>query len=226
VAPTIQANGVLIGKARAQRFLRDCGNDLNLAEQVCDWNVRMSGALYESLHTFEIVLRNAMDGRLATWNASVGYGRDWLITPDPRLDKLLNQGSLKTARGRADKAAKRRGRPLVHDDILAQMSLATWRYLLPSHTSVPKQRLWTDALEKAFPRWFGPWETLADKVDLAYQARNRVAHLESLHGQDLRAIRRSMRQVSDGISFRAGRLLRANDRTLPLIEELEALNLP
>lgn len=183
----------------------------------------MSGAMYEALHIFEIILRNAMDQQIGIWNVSQGSGAAWLLNPDRRLEKLLDSRSLSKAQTRARQAALRGGRSVTHDDVLAQMTFGTWRYLLPSHSMIAKQRLWDDAVHKAFPHWYGTWESLVDKVELIHQLRNRVAHLESMHTQDLRAVRRAMRQVSRAVGQRAGRLHRAQDRTLPLIESLTGI---
>lgn len=52
------------------------------------WNIGLSGAVYEALHVFEVFLRNAIDVELSSWNATQverGTGRqhsqDWLLDP-------------------------------------------------------------------------------------------------------------------------------------------------
>lgn len=63
------------------------------------WNIDLSGAVYEALHVFEVVLRNAIDTRLAIWNAEqTDRGRalsaEWLLEPAPLLRRLVRTSEL------------------------------------------------------------------------------------------------------------------------------------
>lgn len=218
---TPQVSGDIVGQARMARYLDDCGNDVDKAGRLFTWNLAMSGAAYEAVHLFEIILRNAMDAQLRRWNDSNGYGQAWLQNPDPRLNKLLMQSRLNEARSRATAVAARAGRAVLHDDVLAQMTLGTWRYLLPSNSSVGKQRLWASCLANAFPEWRGTaWEPIVRRVEIVHEMRNRIAHLEPLHRGDLRRARQSMRHVTSATGWEAGRIFADNERMLPLIEAL------
>jgi len=181
----------------------------------------MAGATYEALHLFEILLRNAMDREIKAWNAAQGYSETWLLTPDPRLKKLLEPATLAKAQQRAMVVARRDGRDQLHDDVLAQMTFATWRYLLPSNTSIPKQRLWTAATMFAFPVWNAGWEPIVRRIESIHELRNRVAHLEPLHRGNLRRARQSMRQMAYAFGPEASAIFREKERMLPLIIELE-----
>ena len=183
----------------------------------------MAGATYEALHLFEILLRNAMDRAIARWNAEQGYTESWLLTPDPRLGKLLKAATLADAQRRARMVASRDGREALHDDVLAQMTFGTWRYLLPSNTTVAKQRLWDDATSRAFPIWNAGWEPIVRRVEAIHELRNRVAHLEPLHRGNLRRARQSMRQIAYSLGPEASGLFRERERMLPLVVELEEL---
>lgn len=107
-----------------------------------------------------------------------------------------------------------------HDDILAQLSLGFWRYLLPSRANNSKKKLWETALHKAFPTWVGDWdpESLVARVAHVHGLRNRVAHLEPLHYFDLRRARRDMRSVCHAIGPDAARLFVSSERMLEVIE--------
>jgi hypothetical protein len=84
---------------------------------------------------------------------------------------------------RASKLASEKGRPAIHDDVVAQLSLGVWRYILPSNANKTKQRLWREATAAAFPHWRGTWDpqSLVTRVANAHALRNCVAHLEPLH---------------------------------------------
>lgn len=156
------------------------------------WNMRLSSAVYESLHLVEVVLRNAMDGQLRVWSAETPdwktgkiHGRQWLLDTPNILEGLLAR-DLTQAREYAAKAVKRSHRPhrpVEHDDVVAQLGLGSWRFLLPNRNAdkgPSKQTLWDDALVNAFPNLEVEPETLVDDVSAIHILRNRVAHLEPL----------------------------------------------
>lgn len=202
------------------RYLKDCAGNVELADALYSWNIAMAGAVHEALHVFEVLLRNAIDRELRVWNSAQNGSSDWLLKPSPYLTRILNDSSLAAARSRAAEVAQRAGRPRLHDDVLAQMSLGTWRYILPSNSSATKRRIWNDALSKAFPLWPGPWQNLVTRVKLVHDVRNRVAHLEPLHGVQLRHARRAMRDICNSISVPHGRMFVRHERMLPLIEAM------
>lgn len=108
---------------------------------------------------------------------------------------------------------------MTHDDVLAQMSLGVWRYLLPSNSNKTKQRLWTEATAAAFPHWRGDWnpQSIVSRVANAHELRNRVAHLEPLHRYDLRRVRRDMRSVCHAVGPDAAQLFVSTERLIPII---------
>lgn len=175
-----------LSKQRLAPFLAAAASNHQAAVALYLWNLNISGATYESLHVFEVAVRNAMDAELRKWNATQklpsGASRsdDWLVEPAPLLTRLVGQVDIDTAYSRANKARRARGlgKP-GHDDVLAQLSLSTWRFLLPDHDP-GRQLLWSDALNNAFPHWTGTPEELTDTVIGVLDIRNRVAHLEPL----------------------------------------------
>lgn len=169
-------------------YLQAAAGDLTDALRLYHWNIEMSGATYEALNTFEVVLRNAMDEQLCRWNATQlnrdngrQHGPDWLTDPS-RLLRRLTRDDIGKAIGRAQRALRIQGgrrRTLTHGDIVAQLNLGTWRFLLPDHDP-GRQRLWADSLSAAFPYLVGSPTDLVTEVDQIYRLRNRVAHLEPL----------------------------------------------
>ena len=152
------------------------------------WNVELSGAVYEALHIFEVVLRNAMDTQLSAWNAiqtnaatGLTYGADWLMEPARLLTRLAG-GDITKAVDRARNASRKGkpgGRVPGHPDVLAQLSFGTWRFLLPSRDP-GRLLLWRQALASSFPHLTVRPAALVQQVDSIYRLRNRVAHLEPL----------------------------------------------
>ena len=186
-----------ISPARFAPYRREASGNIRDAVRLYDWNRELSGAVYELLHMFEVALRNAMDEQLCTWNASQQrsdgtglHSPDWLLDPAPLLIRLTRNGQdIRKAQKRATSSAKswRPSRPVIHSDVLAQLSLGTWRYLLPNKDP-GRQLLWNEALHGAFPHLATPSRTLTAKVHDIHLLRNRVAHLEPLiHTKTVRA---------------------------------------
>lgn len=153
------------------------------------WNVELSGAVYEALHIFEVVLRNAVDEQICVWNAGqlnpitgMPHASDWLLDPSILLERIVGR-DLPEARNRAGHSTRARPKD-QHDplraDILAALSMGTWRFLLPGRKDLGKQLLWDEALRHAFPHLRRPVHELERAVDGVYRLRNRVAHLEPL----------------------------------------------
>jgi hypothetical protein len=196
-----------ISPERLAPYVRETPS-LHEAIRLYRWNIDLSGAVYEALHVFEVVLRNALDEQLCIWNASQpdpSTGRlhspDWLIDPSALLLRVAGR-DIPDARRRALKSTARRPqgqRDPMHADILAAMSLGTWRFILPGRHDAGKQRLWDEALHKAFPHLRRTPRELERAVEGVYHLRNRVAHLEPIINSNVRAQLVNMRTVIGAI---------------------------
>ncbi len=91
-------------------------------ERLYEWNQLVAGAWHETLGSFEIVLRNALDAQLLTYRQRVHNGNgDWYA--DPRMpwgpNTRLAQ-SIRKARGRATLNSTI---PEVHGKVVAELTL-------------------------------------------------------------------------------------------------------
>ena len=93
---------------------------------------------------------------------------------------------------------KHRREPL-HEDLLAAMTLGTWRFMLPGRKDAGKQLLWEQALSSAFPNLKRPVHELEHAVEGVHRLRNRVAHLEPLINSRIEAQLANMRTVIGAI---------------------------
>ncbi|RFA07071.1 hypothetical protein B7R21_17280 [Subtercola boreus] len=170
------------------------------------WNMGIAGAFYQGLHVFEIALRNSMDAQLRAWNATQSdesghlFDDEWCKRPSDLLGRVVG-GDLIVARNRATAAltAAGKNREISHDDIVAQTSLGTWRFLLPSRTDPGKAVLWQNCTRHAFPQLIRPVGQLVDAVESVYRLRNRIAHLEPVFGLNLQAKWKNMHTVLEDI---------------------------
>lgn len=200
-----------ISPARMAPYLDAMNGNTSDGIRLYQWNIELSAAVYELFHFLEVVLRNAMDEQLCAWNATQTdadtgrpRGRDWLMDPAPLLLRLAKKENIKEAKRRARIAANRRvgprrGAPVEHVDVLANLSLGTWRYLLPDN-DFGRKFLWDEALTHAFPHWSRSARDLTRAVDRIMLLRNRVAHLEPLvRINNVRAQLTNSRLVLEGI---------------------------
>jgi hypothetical protein len=190
-----------LSEPRLGPYLAAAGDNQKDALRLYGWNIDLSGAVYEALHVFEVVMRNAMDQQLCTWNATqtdgttgLPHASDWLMDPSHLLKRLLRDDLAKATK-RAAVALRGNGRTPGHPDILTQLTFGTWRFLLPDRD--PGRRLlWDQALRHGFPHLTEQPRALVAKVHGVYRLRNRVAHLEPLLAQGLvRSEYNAMRRV-------------------------------
>lgn len=174
-----------LSRPRLGPYLAASGGSTKAALRLYQWNIELSGAVYEALHIVEGVLRNALDAELVKWNAGQidrgtgnAHSADWLMDPARLLRRLCGDDITK-ATDRAARELRAGGRTPAHPDVLAQLTFGTWRFLLP--TKDPGRKLlWRQSLSKAFPNLATSSQKLVDQVAGIHRLRNRVAHLEPL----------------------------------------------
>ncbi|MFJ3406926.1 hypothetical protein [Promicromonospora sp. NPDC090134] len=204
-----RAVATLLSAPRLAPYLRACGGNVRAALTLYQWNVEMSSAVYKMLHLVEVFLRNAIDARLRVWNATQvdprsgrAHGQEWLLDPSRLIERIVRRDEIDKATRRArlavnDSAASQRA--VTHDDVLAQLTFGTWRFLLPGRDP-GRQLLWQEAIRQAFPGLGRPVRELVRDVDRLHRLRNRVAHLEPLLVVavvilQLKAARRVLREI-------------------------------
>ncbi|RFA10824.1 hypothetical protein B7R54_17630 [Subtercola boreus] len=198
----------LLSAARMRPYLTETGDHRKNALALYRWNMAIAGAFYQGLHVFEIALRNSVDVQLRIWNATQSdngghrFDSEWCKRPSDLLVRLIG-GDLGAARERAAVALKATGksRNINHDDIVAQTSLGTWRFLLPSRTDPGKAVLWQNCTRHAFPNLVRPVGQLVDAVESVYRLRNRIAHLEPVFAVNLEAKWKNMHTVLEDIDM-------------------------
>lgn len=174
----------LLSTPRLTPYLTLTNGNLKEALQLYRWNIELSGALYEAVHVVEVMIRNTVDEQLRSWNSNQRdratgrtHGSDWLLDPARLLNRLVGRDIRKAANRATRELSAKPGRTVTHDDILAQLSFGTWRFLLPDRDP-GRQHLWNHAISNAFPHHDGQVQTLIKDVHAIYALRNRLAHLE------------------------------------------------
>jgi hypothetical protein len=147
------------------------------------WQVGMSSAWYEVLAYIEVIVRHALDVELRKWNTAQGHGPEWLTNPAATLRSILGARTLSNLQDAATRAARgrnvadpdfgphpRRGAPVCHDDLVAQMTFGNLIHLLPNDPPSQQRRqgfasghnkheqLWIHATSMAFPNLPSVWQ--------------------------------------------------------------------
>ena len=114
---------VLFPRLSAERtapYLKSCSGDHAAAIRLYEWNILASGAFFETLQAFEVILRNALAERLADWHGQ----RPGAWCDDPR--GVFDQRT----RADLDKAIERiheQRRPVTAGRVVAELSFGRGR---------------------------------------------------------------------------------------------------
>jgi len=198
---TIVAVNKHLHPVRLATYSAYCGNDPFRALELYKWNLQLSAAFQQVLAITEVALRNAINEQLRLWNATqphhthpgVTHSPDWLVDPARPLNSMTRD-SRRSARKHAEEADDdrdplhpRKGVPVNHDDMLAQITFGVWTKLLPTSDTADtnyrgRQILWQEALQHAFPhRGDDPdGYIVASRAGRLHGLRNRVSHMEPL----------------------------------------------
>jgi hypothetical protein len=165
---------------RLSPYLRTCGDDLEGAFALYEWNMRAASSVIELSSMVEVLVRNALDRELVSWARTRHGEASWFnVIP---LD-AQGREDIRKARLRAS----RQGRGAeVHGRVIAELSLGFWRFLVePRYLTT----LWIPSLHAAFPHGTPDLRDRQREVAFHLQqlnfVRNRAAHHEPIHRRDL-----------------------------------------
>jgi hypothetical protein len=165
---------------RFDKYVLAAGGDTAKALRLYEWNSEVSAVFYRAIGQFEVLLRNALDRQLVTYNKKVlaGSGEWW---NDPRMPFHPNMvGQLSTARSRAG------GSNATHGKVIAELMFGFWRLLTDSQHSAT---LWAPALRHAFPHLRPKVRTeVYNRLKRLNTLRNRISHQEPIHHLSLEAL--------------------------------------
>lgn len=176
------------GPERMRRYLMASDSDETRAASLYRWNAAMAAAFFEALGYLEVILRNAMHRQLSLWHHRRGRVGEWYDDPTRVLDDRC-AGDIAYARQRI----ARRGAPEAPGRVVAELTLGFWRFLLDQRH---QQILWAQALHRAFPglpiRRRGEVQRPVNRL---HRLRNRIAHHEPIHHEDLAGLHNDLLMV-------------------------------
>ncbi|MEV7801309.1 hypothetical protein AB0O14_19685 [Microbacterium foliorum] len=160
-----------------------------------------------------------------------GGSEEWLKHPSRKISNLIlskrghrfvSEYDSAFTRAQKDLNARvlshpRHGAAVTHDDVLAHITLGTWKRLLPDgrlnttarlnrdqvRTKNSQLDLWVQALSHAFPYERNPY-VVSYRLTQIHVARNRVAHHESLLNMQVRQVHRATVRLVGAIDPQLG----------------------
>ncbi len=157
-------------------YLHSTGSNPVAALRLYEWNLAVSGALYEALGILEVVLRNALSAQLAIHHGSLA-GR-WYDDPSGVLSNAALE-DIAVARRRV----RKRGQTATAGRVVAELNFGFWKFLLAKRYEAT---LWTGSLRFAFPNLRPQRRDIVYRaIDELHTVRNRIAHHEPIHSRDL-----------------------------------------
>ncbi|GAA4952474.1 hypothetical protein [Actinoplanes utahensis] len=174
---------------RLAPYRRACHDDLAAAIELYRWNTELSAALSATLGHVEVRLRNALHQELTSWSALRHGEPRWFLDPGgtffpPELHDIA----------KARRRATRDGRPETPGQVIAELNLGFWKYLLARRYD---RGLWHPCLHRAFPRQ--PRSPVFAAVDQVHLTRNRIAHHEPMFDRPALALRDTALRVVEWI---------------------------
>jgi hypothetical protein len=210
--PGTEAEAARVAEAlsseRLEPYRRAAGGDTAAALRLYEWNLAVSGALYEVLAVLEVVLRNELSRQLEEHHGSrPGHWYD-----DPRgLLSAHARGDIAVARQRVSRLRRQE----TPGRIVAELSFGFWKFLLARRYEAT---LWTKHLRHAFPR-LQPQDrgVVFRTVDGLHSLRNRIAHHEPVHRRNLDADAAAVFRLFSWIDADVNRWAHSLSRLQPLL---------
>lgn len=178
-----------LSEPRFNTYLTLAENDERYALALYQWNALLSQSLYIYIQSWEICLRNQVDGFLR-WKYNSGWPYD-----EKRAVRNLNGNDKNRLRETIGRQEKLRGyKPVSSDAIVADLSAGFWVSQLSASYDIPYK--WRYTLGRIFPNDASLDRRAAWEIcDAALMLRNRIAHHEPIlklpletHYRDLQRI--------------------------------------
>lgn len=197
-----------ISAERFAPFLERAAGDPALAFDLYLWHARISGASLTLLHHFEVALRNAIDCQLGAGQPQTPIEQSWLL--DPETLSAYGIAKVRDVLARLE----REGYPCEHPRIIAGLPFSFWKGLFARRY----EHLWRTRLRHAFPG-AGLRREILEPLTSLHLWRNRIAHHDSLLGQDLERRLAEMIDVANAIDPACGQWLAAHTDMAALLKQ-------
>lgn len=163
--------------ARLLAYERETGGDPQATLALYEWNILVSGAFFEDLGAYEVLLRNAIDSIMRRKYQGTKTALPW-------YRQVQLQEPSKANLEEAERRITPTGGPEDQDKVVAELTFGFWRYLFSTYYTAT---VWP-ILQNAFHDAKGDRLRRTDldrQVGHLYDLRNRIAHHEPIFYWDL-----------------------------------------
>lgn len=203
-----------ISPERLAPYISQVHGDHDRALRLYTWNIEIAAAFWGPLHVVEVAFRNAVHNQMTQRFARA----DWWHHPNVHLHAAMTD-QLTIAESKAQDNAKRRRRPRVAGDVVAELSFGFWSGFLGR--GGPQQyetRYWQPFLHRAFPSYSGPRGPLHRQLENVRLFRNRVAHHEPIFNRHLQADHQTILRLAGYLHPDIQIYIGANSRVPPSLK--------
>ena len=166
---------------RFRPFQDATSGDHEAAVALYVWHAELATAAFEVVQHFEVILRNAIDAALADGQPQEPLKETWLMDFD-----TLQPGGIKQVITAVERLE--RGTQITRARVVAGVPFSFWSGLFGRQYD----KLWRERLHKAFPHGPGRRKDLPPRMLRIRLFRNRLAHHDSILGQDVCATHEDM----------------------------------
>ncbi|MFD0774074.1 hypothetical protein ACFQZ2_09070 [Streptomonospora algeriensis] len=198
----------LLSEPRTAPYLEKAGGNRNDALALYEWSARTAAAAFEDVGHLEVLLRNALDARLARYFREDSRRIPWFLMPIPGDGHGAE--SVQAVRERLREEGKE-----SRDEIVAGLTFGFWSGLLGE----AYDELWRECLHEVFPNSSGRRPQVFAVLDTVRRFRNRLAHHDSLLGTDIPAEAERVVEAARYIDHGAADWLERRSRVLEVYRQ-------
>lgn len=199
-----------LSEPRYGRFRVACGGEHESAVDLYEWHAVLSMACFGLIHHFEVLLRNAIDIKLGDGQPQQPIKDTWLVDFDVLRPSGVKQVMIAIER-------LEQGDFVTRGRVVARLSFSFWAGLLGNRY----EDLWRQVLRAAFPQGAVTRKDVGTRLRRVQRFRNRIAHHDSLLGQDVSGLLDDMLEIAGWIDRDARLWLEAQTGAVQLARELD-----
>jgi hypothetical protein len=177
-----------LSEPRFRPFQDATKGDHDAAVALYVWHAELTAVCFGVVQHFEVILRNSIDQTLADGQGQQPLKDTWLMDFD-----TLQPGGIKQVITAVERLE--RGTQITRARVVAGVPFGFWAGLFGR----PYDELWRERLHKAFPHGPGRRKDLPPRMLRIRLFRNRLAHHDSILGQDVSVIHEDMLTIAEWI---------------------------
>lgn len=191
-----------ISHERFSRYLDWAGNDREAAIELYGLNTRLSEALYTSLQTLEVVLRNRIHSVLADSRGEQWFDASMGLVVGPHQPEQV---------AKAIESIRKEGKVVTPGCVVSSLTFSFWTTMFNKDYEVLWQRVLHRIVGPGAPKGLRR-KNFSGTLTRVRILRNRIAHHEPIIGWDLRGHHARMLEMIEWLSVPAADWCRSHDR--------------